>query len=55
MYIAWLTTRTIKLLEDMLLVGTGMTQQLALTRVVNTITTTHRTINGPKAGSRTQA
>lgn len=55
MYIALLTTRAIKLLEDVLLVVTGMTQQLALTRIVNTITATHRAISGPKAGSRTQA
>lgn len=49
-----LTTRTIELLKDVLLVGTGMTEQLALTRVVNTITATHCAIRGPKAGCRTQ-
>lgn len=55
MYSASLTTRAIKLLEDVLLAGTSMTEQLALTRVVNTITATHSTIRGPKAGSGTQA
>lgn len=49
-----LTTRTTELLKDVLLVGTGMTKQLALTRVVNTITATHCAIRGPKAGCRTQ-
>lgn len=51
---AFLTTRTIEFLEDVLLVGTSMTKQLALTRVVNTITATHCAIRGPKAGCRTQ-
>lgn len=51
---ALLTTRTIELLEDVLLAGTGMTKQLAFTRVVNTVTATHCAIRGPEAGCRTQ-
>lgn len=51
---ALLTTRTIELLEDVLLAGTGVTKQLALTRVVNTVTATHCAIRGPEAGCRTQ-
>lgn len=55
MHGAALTTRTVELLEDVLLTGTGMAQELALTGIVGAITAAHRALGGIPAGCRTQA
>lgn len=39
---AVLTARTVELLEDVLLVGTGLAQELAFARVVTAVTAAHR-------------
>ena len=52
---AVLTARTVELLEDVLLVGTGLAQELAFARVVTAVTAAHRAFRGPQARGRAQA
>lgn len=52
---AGLTTRAVKLLDDVLLASAREAQELALTGVVSTVAPTHGALRGPPAGGRAQA